>query len=677
MKNLYLMIFISLIICYSCQTRVEKIKSNQNGMYGYFIKINYDNELEDLINDVIERIGSLTSELEENVSININLHSISDCSECYYYKTNQNRTTFDVDVYGGYPLGIQYGLYSIFESIGYRFLTPYNHFIPRVIELSNLIENLKKDESKMVSPFLGIRGLHLHTLHPIEALYDVWLGSDTDNAFRIIDWLIKIRGNYVQWVALKDILDKDRYDEWKDKTASIITYAHKRGVKVGINCLVFAASSLQNGYVIEKEEDLRLIKDLDFDIVNLSFGEFVGTEPTKFISEVNSIVDKIKSAKSSIKISGTIHVGNFDNLWIDYNNEMILYYFLIKYVKEVIPFVHTVMYFNLIEPSVGAYNHKTFKEHREFLLEYLNNNKKVIYFPESAYWIAFDNSIPLYLPVYMRSRYLDIELMNSECKSDICKENAGHIIFTSGWEWGYHQTDYLSTRLSYNFDKDFRSEIIEIFKPMGEYGKIIGEMVYELAELQSEYLIYKKLAAYYAGVDAWVELGHKSGIIGQPDRIMVDEVPSLNSDRRETFRKNVLENMRLFADKMNELYLKIKNFKESEKIGFVDEVIDGFEVDFFRSLFVYNVYSAVFYGDMSYLNQAEEIMKNVAEIIKGRHSKLYYKQSDKILYSNENPTIYKFGYLKQADQLCLYKRDFIKAKNILNNYNEEVPSCIE
>lgn len=678
MRLVFIRLAVLFFMLLGCSTRSEYFDSPKDRICGYDIRIvPQSNEIDTLLQEVKRYTPDLRKEISGcNYKISIYLNIGSKCKECFFYDFRSFEESFEIDLSGDYPLGIQYGIYKILEDIGYRFLSPYKEYVPESINLSEFIKSLKDGSGYIHTPFMGIRGLHLHTLHPIEGFYDIWLGSDTDNAFRIIDWLVKIRGNFIQWVALRDINNVERYNEWKNKTQSIIEYAHKRGIRVGINCLVFAASSLQNGYVIDEKKDLNFLKELSFEAVNLSFGEFVGNEPERFISEVKRITDDIYNIKPSIDVTGTIHVGNYDNLWVNYNNETILYYFLVKYIEGVIPFVHTVMYFNLLEPAVGAYNHKTFKEHREFLVNYLRKEKRVIYFPESAYWIAFDNSVPLYLPIYLRSRYMDIELIYSECKSEMCRKNTGHIIFSSGWEWGYHQTDYLSTRLSYRFGNNLREEVVKIFSPMGENGSLIGELVYELSEIQKSFLIDKKLAPYYVGVDAWVELGHKSGIIGQPDRVMIDEVKSLNDERKEFFRKNILMNLELFLKSMDEFNKKVLNI-EYNRNDFIDEVIDGFKVDYYRSIFVYNVYAAVFYNDLKYLNKAEKAMTMAEQIVKNRHKRLFYPRQDVILLKNENPTIYKFGYLKQADNLCLYKRDYIKAKNIIKDEKEVIPTCVD
>ena len=45
----------------------------------------------------------------------------------------------------------------------------------------------------------------MHTLHPIEGYYDFWEPSEDHlyRAKRVIDWTIKNRGNYIEWVGFR------------------------------------------------------------------------------------------------------------------------------------------------------------------------------------------------------------------------------------------------------------------------------------------------------------------------------------------------------------------------------------------------------------------------------------------------------------------------------------------
>ena len=95
------------------------------------------------------------------------------------------------------------------------------------------------------------RGLHLHTLHPIETLYDFWIPGpeNLDGAKRAIDFLIKNRGNYVQWCALDDIVKTPSlHPAWQAHTKSITDYEHANGVSVGITLQLFGQSNLQQAY---------------------------------------------------------------------------------------------------------------------------------------------------------------------------------------------------------------------------------------------------------------------------------------------------------------------------------------------------------------------------------------------------------------------------------------------
>ena len=265
------------------------------------------------------------------------------------------------------------------------------------------------------------RGLHMHTLHPIEGYYDFWEPSEENlyRAKRVIDWTIKNRGNYIEWVGLDNITDNPiAHDAWKAHTQAIINDVHQRGATVGLGVQLFGSGNLQNAFDLvddvngnrEAQISSRLalvLDDLDFDVLEMSFGEFFDEEPQEFIDSVNQAYDILQSVSPGIEMTSRLHVG--DDLQVTYDNQEMIYYFLAAYANpEITPWVHTVMYYNLFEPSNGAYHHEDFAEHREFLFERLENGLPVAYFPESAYWVAFDNLVPTYLPMYVRSRWLDM-----------------------------------------------------------------------------------------------------------------------------------------------------------------------------------------------------------------------------------------------------------------------------
>lgn len=617
--------------------------------------------------------------------LTIHLESRDDCTECFALEVlGRTPDEIQVKVRGGAPLGLQYGLYQVLEDAGYRFFSPWRTHTPSRVDPGALTAHLTAQATADATPLLARRGLHLHTLHPIEGLYDFWLGGETDRARRVLDWIVRSRGNYVQWVGLADIKDDpSRYAQWETKTRALLSAAHARGLEVGINALVFAGSSLQNAYVVDTEASIERLLDLPFDVLNLSFGEFVGQDPAVFVETVQSLERQIHAMRPDVEVTATVHVGNYDRLWVDYQGAHLLYYFLVQFVTGVTPWVHTVMYFNLVEPTVGAYLHDDFGDHRRFLYDRLERAAPVAYFPESAYWIAFDDSVPVFLPIYQRSRWLDIVRMAQAAGVDPSSPTrtttipAGHVIFSSGWEWGYWQTDALTLRQSFAPTSTWWAPLADLFAPLGDAGAPAAQAVRRLGEAQRRFLIGHGLAPYFAALDFYVEMGHLGGIIAQPDRILVDEVAHLDPGAQGHFRQEVLEPLGTFAEALRQ----IRDDAHGPLAGAEDPVLaelwDGLQVDALRAEFVHAIYQAALDGDPDALDEARGLLDQAEAVVTHRHAHLAYPDPDTLTAPGDNPTIYPFGYLRQADTLCLWRRELIKAENALDAGNRDVPWCID
>jgi hypothetical protein len=103
--------------------------------------------------------------------------------------------------------------------------------------------------------------------------------------------------------------------------------------------------------------------------------------------------------------------------------------------------VHSVMCYSLTEAHAPVYGN----ENLRFMWQALKRHVPVHetwYFPESAYWVTFDNSVPLMLLPYLSARLEDID----SCQS---VKAAGHVTFSSGWEWLYWLNDWSIARWSW------------------------------------------------------------------------------------------------------------------------------------------------------------------------------------------------------------------------------------
>ena len=544
-----------------------------------------------------------------------------------------------------------------------------------------------------IVPEMDVRGFQLHTLHPIEALWAFWVPDPTHlaQARKILDWSVKSRANFVQWVPLDDIDASDElHAAWKDHTRAILEEARLRGLRTGINVQLFAGANLQHAFdLLEDEEgedsqraamEARLEKvlgDLPFDSVTLSFGEFLGAEPESFIAGVNLAYEAIQTVAPGIDVTALIHVGELEGLQVEYRGERMLYYFLVQFADpSIVPWVHTVMFYGLYNDAGGAYFHDDFSDHREFLLDRLRAQERVAYFPETSYWVAFDNSVPLYLPVYMRSRWEDLHRLEQDAEAAGAPPLTEHVAFTTGWEWGYWQNDYATLRWCHTGADDWRPAITDMLKVLGNDGTDLAAAVADLAELQAHYLIDRRLAAYLAGRDAVIDAGDRFDIVSQPDRIRFDEIADLDADERDRLEA-IRADLGSLAEETSDLLEEVAALDLPADDPWVAEIRDGIEINVLRTRFMEALLRAVALDEAGALDEAQTLLTAAEEVVARRAGALHYDDPERLLGSAPNPTIYHYGYLKMADTLCYWRREQLQARAVVLGSDDAVPDCIE
>lgn len=584
-------------------------------------------------------------------------------------------------------LGLQYGLADAFERFGYRFLHPQRTLLPPALRSS------PQWPGAGPVPEVGLRGLHLHTLHPIEALSDFWLPSPRglQDAERTIDWIVKNRGNYVQWTGLDDIarggLDPE---SWRAHTQQILDWAHGRGVRVGLGVQLFGGANLQQAYDLiqapgdeqadraQLEEGLgRVVEGLDWDRISLSFGEFSGEEPETFIASVNLFHDVLTELAPGTGSHATIHVGNYDNLRVTWEGEEQLYYFLVQYADPaIVPWIHTVMYYNLFEDAGGAYLHNEFDDHRDFVLDRLAADLPIGYHPESAYWIAFDNSVPVWLPLYAASRVFDLQTIRDWSGKQVDE----HVIFSSGWEWGYWLQDTVSLRASYQL-QPWDDELRWTWDAIDGSGAL-SDLVVRVTDRQHQALIVDRLAPYLAGRDAAIDAADQGlGIRSQPDRPRFDEVEAMAEEERTVFVASFLEPLRTFADDLDNFAAEAESLAQALADPWVDEVRDGAAINAVRARYVATLYDAALArrdgrpGDDE-LAEAEALRLRGQGIVDRRGLALWDPEPETLLTLGDNPTIYDYGYLLHAADLCYWRREAAQAWEVVTGIDEAAPGCL-
>jgi hypothetical protein len=662
------------------------------------IRIHVGGELASLARELVDPIpyAGLSVEVSDDPAgaaaagggLRIALVADLDCRECYRIEAVGPRAFV---VHGDAPLGVQYGLAQVLEGLGFRFASPFATRVPTAPAPGPALEAALGVTHE---PAIGRRGIHLHTLHPIEGYAAMWEPGEGNlaDARRIVDWVVKNRGDYLQWVALDDILSPERLEPWRAHTRAIVDYARARGLETGIAIQLFGRSNLQLGFDLIDDEagDHRAqiearfshLTGLGFDVVNLSFGEFFGADPDTFIASVDLSYEVMTAAAPGTEVLATIHVGDSPEQRVDYMGENFIYYFLVKYADpRIVPLVHTVMFYDLFEDAGGAYHHEDFAEHREYLLERLAAGQRVGYFPETAYWVAFDNSVPLYLPLYVRSRWVDLDGIAAAATAGGFGNLDEHILFSSGWEWGYWQNDWAALRASYATPADWRTLLRELHAAWPG-GDALADLAIELAEVQHRHLLEGRLMAYLAGRDLYIDAGDTAGIVSQPDRVTYADLAAMDAAGRDGFAAGVVAELATLVAELEPLAARAAPLT-TDADRFVRELGDGVVVTALRARFALASYRAVLAhlagdaaGRDAALAERDAALEAARPVVARRHADLHMPDPTDMVSFFENRTFYQFGYLEKADTLCYWEREVVEVANLVTGSSSPIPPCV-
>ena len=600
------------------------------------------------------------------------------CAGCYRLEESSGGAVARGDA----PLGLQYALAHWLESMGVRFLHPSRTFVPDTLgAVDPSVFGVDH------APQIEERGLQLHILHPIESYFDFWEPGEDNlaDAERTLRWIVCNRGHFVTYTALDNVANDAVRGPWREHASAILERAHLRGIRVGLGMQLFGRSSLQRALVLvpsetldaETQMSMRLswLEGLPFDSFNLAFGEFFGAEPPVFVSTVELAYDSITARWPDAEVTATVHVGDFPDTRVSYMGEDQLYYFLVRYAdRPIVPWLHTVMYYTLYEPADGAYNHADFSEHRAFLLDDLSAGRRAGYHPETAYWIAFDNSLPMYLPLYIRSRWLDLD----EIARGVSQPLTSHVVFSSGWEWGYWQSDVAVMRTSYELPARYEDILEEMLAPLPD-GAASAQSANALAELEHEALMERSLGAYLASTDVTFSFGIAMDFWTQPRRPDFEEILMWDAATLAEFEDAVIVPLRSFRDGLRTLR---DSMPSSADDPFTAETRDGIEVDVARAEFALAIWTAALEAARgapidTLLAEAEAARAAAETVVRRRHAALLDTDGATLIARRlRTAGLYGYGYLREADTLCFYDRELAQLRNAAQGMSLTVRGCV-
>jgi hypothetical protein len=250
------------------------------------------------------------------------------------------------------------------------------------------------------------------------------------------------------------------------------------------------------------------------------------------------------------------------------------------------------------------------------------------------------------------------------------------VLFSTGWEWGYWQGDVISLRMSAGQYKSWEEAVLAQFAPLQSEGELAADAVIALAELQHEFLLEGRLAAYLGGREAIIDIGDTQGIVSQPDRPSFEEVQQLDESGRALFQAEVLDALKNYAEGIEAIQKPEVGAWTGSGARVVAEVVDGLEVDALRARFIGTLYDSVLNNEPTAISTAESLLEEARVVVARRHADFHDPEGSRWIATDwDTPTVYDFGYLRRADELCFWERELIQVQVLIAGSTETIPAC--
>ncbi len=568
--------------------------------------------------------------------------------------------------------GISCGLYGFLqEKIGFKFIHPRETVIP---VFTQWIQDKKIDWT--AEPRFNKRGFHLHTMHPLELteqLLDETYPNALNDVKEYIDWLARNGQNYFEFNLQEDVNRK----EWIPHAKAFVEYAHQRGIKVGVDLSLHMiqqkAFQLYKGAGNKKKQidkNMAWLNQVDWDQWSMEFSktEFNSGNVKKKM-ELQLHVTKQLTEKYGIKLMGRKHVvkpseelgkAKSHKVYEMTEEEKVL-----DASRGIL--MHTVMFYSSVEEKAPVYRNENLRHIYEGLVEE-QKVRETWYYPESAYWITFDNSVPMTLLPYLNARLEDIKVMDS-------LNVEGHLTFSSGWEWGYWLFDWSIARWSWSHtnngveQENFPTQYLHDLFP----DKEVQQFFDDVTNLQQSFIKDQELIRYLCPSSVTDEFPAPYNLEFQPRPSMSYKYISKKAPidflyyvRDSGIR---LGDKFYFANKSQVDKMRALDFSVVSHKNLLEELLDGIEITGLRAMHRASTLEYlcsrngknVEFGRPDFsMAQAGYIRQNAQKIVDRREQNYRYPV-ESLARKHKSHTAYEFGYLYPVSNLHFWKREEMQA----------------
>lgn len=548
--------------------------------------------------------------------------------------------------------GLQFGLYGFLQDqLGFRFYHPRESLIPHYGDSWPLSGPV----AYTAQPVFHKRGFHLHTTHPLElteAFHGTGFSGGLKEIKEYVDWLCRNGQNYFDFTLMRRV----DLDTWPRYAAKFVDYAHARGLLVGLEISLHMVQQQVFQLIKYPHHTIRSFKSQinrtleklfqarwDFLNLDLTTAEFFGGMDRQKTRLKYHLVRRIRDAHGAQVllrkhvVNEENHVGRVSRL-MDVTAPEDLHIGIL---------LHTVMFYSLTDSAAPVYENPDFSHVLRDLVKE-NKRRETWYYPESAYWITFDNSVPMLLLPYLKARHDDIRTCDS-------LGIPNHVTFSSGWEWGYWLVDWCIARWSWKVNDVLRSRA----EPLSHiFGNETAARLLQAEDLQAYYTKGLNLMRYLCPMQTIDELPRFLHKQFQPRPRW--EPRTLHKADTSTHRETeeAIGLLEKFGHKLETLTTYLNN--PSDPLS--AELSDALAVTALRAAHRARTLRALLDRKkyplrmQKELNLATDLRQKAQAIVHRRESHYRYPLAD-IARPHPGPTAYPYGYLWPVHTLHFWQRE--------------------
>lgn len=561
------------------------------------------------------------------------------------------------------PKGVANGLYYFLQDkLGFAF------YHPKEIEIPDLSQFPLDTFTEINTPRFDKIGFHIHAMHPLE-ITEALLNEQTPNGNQIvkeyIDWLCRNGQNYFEFNLLRSM----QLETWIPYMKAIVDYAHERGIICGADMSFHMIQ--QRAFQLYKKfpasfrkkenqilENITTLMQINWDVWNVEFAttEFTHKDQDKLYQQQKFLFDNL--AKYKVKLTSRKHVVKDENLLSG-----------TKSMKKTITdmdsayalFVHTVMFYGLNDTATPVYRNKDFSHLRNLLVE-SKDYRDTWYFPESAYWITFDNSVPMFLTPYLSARLDDILYCDSLGIN-------GHLTFSSGWEWNYWSIDWSIARWCWNTAT--KPTPFQFIKPLVKKDVMV-EFIEKANKLQQYYIKDKQLIKVLTAQTITDEIKGKLNIEFHPRPEFAYKyiMNKATAEELAFLQQKYIVNLDSFV----QAYRLLKSrYTFDSNTEITNEFVRSLDITALRAEHRKNTLSYLIMYRLNKLNKTSTdltVYSNNAASVRNEALAIVHQQEKKYRYptnllatARKSKTVYDFGYLFPVANLHFWQREELQMQH--------------